>query len=77
MDILRLDFNTMQLYVTGYQKNRFQEAVYVYDSLEQRHEPNTDTVLISGDSFDTIRTAYPNYFADIGKFVDMMIKILK
>lgn len=75
--ILRLDFNKMRLHVTGYMKNQFQKAAYVYNSLEQKHEPNTDTVLISADSFDTIRTAYPNYFADIGKFVDMMIEILQ
>jgi hypothetical protein len=38
--------------------------------------PNSDAVLVSVDSMETLRRAYPNYFLDTGVFVDVMEEIL-
>lgn len=34
-------------------------------------------VLVSATSFDDLKEAYPNYFADISEFVGIMRRILK
>lgn len=39
--------------------------------------PDMDAVLVSATSFDELNAAYPNYFTDISKFVDMMRTLLK
>lgn len=43
-----------------------------YSQIEsQRSETKIDAVLVRATSFQTLRAAYPNYFLDIGEFVDI------
>ena len=38
--------------------------------------PDMDAVLVSATSFDELNAAYPNYFTDISKFVDVANSIV-
>ena len=35
-----------------------------------------DTVLVSTTSFEDLQQAYPNYFADIGEFLSLLLDLL-
>jgi hypothetical protein len=43
-------------------------ATATYFKLEKEH-PKDDIVLVNADTFDSIRTAYRNYFSDVNEFV--------
>jgi putative GTP pyrophosphokinase len=43
-------------------------ATITYFKLEKEH-PKDDIVLVTADTFDSIRTAYRNYFSDVEDFV--------
>ncbi|MEY8388608.1 hypothetical protein AALC17_15195 [Oscillospiraceae bacterium 38-13] len=45
----------------------------MYDRLEeQRGNAPLDIVLVRAASYATVKVAYPNYFMDIGEFVDIV-----
>ena len=46
----------------------------MYGDLEQAicGEPHRDAVLVSGESIEMLRAAYPNYFADTSHFVEVL-----
>jgi hypothetical protein len=41
-----------------------------------KDKPEVQTVLVSVDSVEHLRKAYPNYFLDISEFVSVLKKIL-
>lgn len=49
-------------------------ATATYNKLEEKFSENV--VLVSATSFDNLKAAYPNYFVDIGKFIEIMRRIL-
>jgi hypothetical protein len=57
--------------VTGFTEDELAKAAEEYLSIEKRTaaEPNIQGVLISVDSVQAIRSAYPNYFVDNAAFV--------
>jgi hypothetical protein len=64
--------------VAGFKQSESDKATAKYLEVEKRlrEVPNTDAVLVSVDSMDSLRRAYPNYFLDTGVFVGVMEEIL-
>ncbi len=76
--ILILNYNTRRLSVKSFMPSQFDEANNIYNSIEStRAETKIDAVLVNVSSFKSLKSAYPNYFSDIGEFVDIMKGYLK
>lgn len=67
--LLRLDFKVARLHVNMFRPSEIEAATNAYNKMEALKDANTDAVLVSASSFDSLRAAYPNYFADIGEFI--------
>lgn len=65
--------------VTGFKQSESEAATNKYLETEKKIKTssNTDAVLVSVDSMDALRRAYPNYFLDTGTFVGLMNDTLK
>lgn len=75
--ILILNYETKRLRVRYFQASEAEEANAIYSQIEsQRSETKIDAVLVRAASFQTLRAAYPNYFLDIGEFVDIIKEYL-
>ncbi len=71
--ILILNYNTRRLSIKSFMPSQFEEANGVYNSIEStRAETKIDAVLVNVSSFKALKSAYPNYFSDIGEFVDII-----
>lgn len=75
--VLILNYEKKALRVNGYSTQQVDLATKIYNEIEAKHDKNIDTVLVSAQSFNDLREAYPNYFADIGEFVQTMNELLK
>jgi len=75
--LLMLDLKEKQLTVTAYNASQVDKANAKYNQLEEQKIANTDIVLVSADSFQQLKKAYPNYFGDVKKFLDILKKELK
>lgn len=76
--ILVLNYETHMLRRQFYKPSEFEKANEQYDLLEsQRGDKPLDIVLVRASSFSTVKAAYPNYFMDIGEFVDLVTEYLK
>ena len=76
--ILQLNYKTHTLKRWFFKPSELEKANYAYDRLEERRrdEP-VDIVLVRASSYSTVKAAYPNYFLDIGEFVDIVTSYLK
>ena len=75
--LLQLNYKKKVVNVHGFTMDQIGIATKCYDKVEAKNSPDIDAVLVSGESFDSLREAYPNYFADIEQFVNMMRKIIE
>lgn len=76
--ILILNYNTKRLQIKSFGASQIEEANAIYNSIEAtRAATKIDAVLVRVSSFNTLKKAYPNYFSDIGEFVDFVKKYLK
>lgn len=76
--LLILNYNTHRLRIRTYLPSRFDTAEDTYTQIEKnRHESNIDAVLVRAKSFKELKSAYPNYFTDIGEFYDLVTNYLK
>lgn len=75
--ILILNYETHMLKVRQYSLSQLDKATNVYNQIENNNDSNIDAVLVSANSFGSMRIAYPNYFYDIEKFVKILKKFLK
>lgn len=75
--LLRLHFTERMLRVTPFPNSQIDLATRIYDEIESLNDPNIDSVLVSASSFNALKAAYPNYFADISQFIEIMNEILK
>ena len=64
--------------VTGFAKAESDKATAKYLEVEKKIklEPSSDAVLVSVDSMNSLRQAYPNYFLDTGVFVRVVQEIM-
>lgn len=65
--------------VTGFKQSDSEKATAKYLEAEKKLKdlPSADVVLVSVDSVDALRRAYPNYFLDTGVFVALLNETLK
>ena len=72
--LLRLDASARQVTGRRYSTSRFEQAQRDYLRLEEEHEgnPAIQVCLVSTDSAETLRRAYPNYFLDVRLFVESL-----
>ena len=62
--------------VREYAPNQIELATQIYANIERSNNNNIDAVLVSANSFATLRLAYPNYFADISNFISILKNII-
>ena len=71
--ILILNYDTHRLRIKYFKPSQADQANTTYAQIEgTRAESQIDAVLVSVSSFQTLRAAYPNYFSDIGEFIDIL-----
>lgn len=75
--LLQLNLDHKILHINKFAIGQIELATDIYNKIEALNNKNIDVVLVSATSFDTLKAAYPNYFTDISKFVDMMRRILE
>jgi ppGpp synthetase/RelA/SpoT-type nucleotidyltranferase len=76
-----LEVNHIQrtLNVTGFKQSESEKATAKYLEVEKKIKdtsPNSDAVLVSVDSMNSLRQAYPNYFLDTGVFLGALQEVL-
>ena len=76
--LLRLDASARRTAGRRYPASRFEEARREYLRLEEENEgdPAVQVCLVSTDSAETLRRAYPNYFLDARLFVESLRSFL-
>lgn len=68
--MLILNFNTRRLAIKYFMPSEIESANELYSQIEKtRAENKIDAVLVRAESFNDLKKAYPNYFADINEFV--------
>lgn len=76
--VLELNYETRMLRRWFYKPSELDKATGLYDHLEKhRGEKPLDIVLVRATSYATVKAAYPNYFLDIGEFIDLVEQYLK
>lgn len=75
--VLILNYKKKMLRVRGFSTKQVDLATRAYNEIESKNDKNIDAVLVSAHSFNDLREAYPNYFADISEFVTIMNIYLK
>ncbi|MDO5558180.1 MAG: hypothetical protein Q4F95_01135 [Oscillospiraceae bacterium] len=76
--ILILNYNTKHLSIKYFMPSQIETANEIYGQIEsERSESRIDAVLVRVSSFQTLKLAYPNYFSDIGEFLEIVRKYLK
>lgn len=75
--VLILNYKEKMLRVRGFSTKQIDLATKVYNEIEANNNPEVDVVLVSASSFEELKEAYPNYFADISEFVFTMRKLIK
>jgi len=76
---LELDSNSKRLTITPFMNGQLQNAADAYLQVEKAtaDNPEIQTVLVSVDSIEALRQAYPNYYLDTGEFVEAMKRIIQ
>ena len=75
--ILKLNYGKRVLSIYPFKPSQIEQATQLYNEIEKLNDNNIDAVLISANSMESVRAAYPNYFADIEVFVETMRKLLE
>jgi hypothetical protein len=80
--LLKLDPNEKTVTVHGFKSNELNEASKQYLDIEQSittkpELAGSDAVLVSVESLEQLRRAYPNYFLDTTVFIDAVDKALE
>lgn len=76
--ILQLNYETRYLKRWFFKPSELEKANILYDCLEEkRGNKPLDIVLVRASSYATVKAIYPNYFMDIGEFVDIVSEYLK
>lgn len=76
--ILQLDYERRMMKRLFYKPSELESANRKYDELEaQKGDKPLDIVLVRAASYSTVKAAYPNYFLDIGEFIELIEEYLK
>lgn len=76
--LLELNSKERKIRTIRFQAGELEKAQNQYLALEKANKdrPEVQTVLVSVDSVEHLRRAYPNYFLDISEFVNVLKKVL-
>ena len=75
--ILILNYETRRLRIRYFNPSETEAANKMYSQIEHNREnAKIDAVLVRAASFQTLKAAYPDYFLDIGEFVDIVMDYL-
>ncbi len=76
--LLELDTTAMSINVIGYQHNELEKASADYLNIEKTISAGSgnDAVLVSADSMNELKRAYPNYFLDTHRFLEAVRKAI-
>jgi len=70
--ILTLDSLQRQTHTVAFASNKFAEEKLLELEKENIDKPHIQSVMASAESLHALRTAYPNYYLDTGKFVSFV-----
>ena len=71
--LLVLNYSTHRLRVVPFLPSQYDQANELYSEIEATSaETNSDAVLVRVSSYKSLKSAYPNYFSDIGEFVNIL-----
>jgi hypothetical protein len=77
--LLELDSNNKRLTITPFMNGQLQNAADAYLKVEKAtaDHPEIQTVLVSVESIEALREAYPNYYLDTGEFIEAMKRVIQ
>lgn len=76
--VLQLDYESHFLRRWFFKPSELEKANRLYDYLEKhRGDKPLDIVMVRATSYATVKAAYPNYFLDIGEFIELVEAYLK
>jgi len=76
--ILTLNYEKQTIRVKYYRPSDTEKATEEYNAIEESSIGKPiDSVLVRASSINTVRAAYPNYFLDIGEFIDLVTEYLR
>lgn len=76
--VLILNYNIHRLRIRYFMPSQIDEANTLYTQIESnRRATGIDAVLVRAASFGMLKAAYPNYFADIGEFIEFVENYLE
>lgn len=76
--VLQLDYEKHFLRRWFFKPSELEKANGLYDYLERnRGNKPFDIVMVRATSYSTVKAAYPNYFLDIGEFIELVEQYLK
>jgi Region found in RelA / SpoT proteins len=72
--LVELDAPKNETRILGFKEDQFEEAQKIYVTMEKElaDQPGRDVVLVSVGSLESLKRAYPNYFADTDVFIEIM-----
>jgi len=76
--LLQFNFSANELSIQGFRQSELDQATATYGELERRRSQDVGrgAVLVSVDSLESLRRAYPNYFLDTTAFVAYVREIV-
>jgi hypothetical protein len=75
--VVEVDYVAKQLKIRGYLPEQLQLATDDYAQTERRISATNDAVLVSVDSINALRRAYPNYYLDTHAFIQLVREATK
>lgn len=77
--VIVYNFLERKLKLHFYKQKNFNQANKLYKEIEDKknYDENIDAVLVRADSYKSLKTAYPNYFGNIERFLSMLDLVCK
>ena len=77
--LLKLDLKDHSIVISTYTRDDATRASTALENLEKQaqNNPNIDALLVSVGPLDELRKAYPNYFLDVGEFIDQLRSVIR
>lgn len=75
--VISLDLNKREAHVTSYKEDEYHLAFSNYIKMERRKSDDKQAVLVAVSQIKKIHEAYPNYFMDLGAFLNIIKFILE
>lgn len=70
-NILRIDRDKRVVHITGFRKDKLEDAVNMLSRLEEE-QSDLQPVLVAAGDIKSLKRAYPNYFIDAGRLLEIL-----